>query len=208
MKQKTGAFERLGREKREKILHACIEEFANTGYETASTNRIAKNAGIAKGSLFKYFGTKEKLFYAAAKHVLNEYLAHLRKEIPKQPQDIMERIIAIQDKMYDFFGESPVMFRFFTRVMRERGGAVQIRVRGKWEPMTEPVFKEFLGGVDMAGLKISRKELMQLITWIDTAIDIDIMDIIGPDTTVDELKKAYRKKMALIYKVFKNGIYK
>ena len=60
-KSKKAAFENLNSKKQNKIIDASIDEFATVGYELASTNRIAKNAGIAKGSLFKYFGTKEKL---------------------------------------------------------------------------------------------------------------------------------------------------
>jgi AcrR family transcriptional regulator len=208
LKSKEGAFERLDKLKREKIIHACVEEFAEAGYALASTNKIAKKAGVAKGSLFKYFGTKENLFFAVASHVLNEYLAHLRKEIPKMPPDILDRFVIMQDKIYDFFAESPVMFRFFTRVLRERGGAVQFKIREKWEPLTEPLFMEFLDGADMSRLKVSPKELIQIVTWIDTAIDMDVMDTIRPDTTVEELKKTYRQKMMLAYKVLKTGIYK
>ena len=51
--------DRLPDGKRQRILDAAIREFAEHGYDKASTNSIVKEAGIAKGLLFHYFGSKK-----------------------------------------------------------------------------------------------------------------------------------------------------
>lgn len=56
------AFQSLEKEKQERILNAAFKEFSEKGYKQASTNQIAKDAGIGKGTLFYYFGNKETLF--------------------------------------------------------------------------------------------------------------------------------------------------
>ena len=55
-------FLNLPLEKRETIMNAAIEEFAENGLENASTNRIVKNSGIAKGSFYQYFEDKQDVF--------------------------------------------------------------------------------------------------------------------------------------------------
>lgn len=55
-------FLNLAEEKREKIVSAAVEEFAQYGLENASTNRIVKNSGIAKGSFYQYFEGKRDVF--------------------------------------------------------------------------------------------------------------------------------------------------
>lgn len=55
-------FENLTEEKRKKIIEVCIEEFAQNGYENASTNSIVKKSEISKGILFHYFGNKKNLY--------------------------------------------------------------------------------------------------------------------------------------------------
>jgi AcrR family transcriptional regulator len=55
-------FLNLPQEKREIIMNAAIEEFADYGLENASTNRIVKNSGIAKGSFYQYFEDKQDVF--------------------------------------------------------------------------------------------------------------------------------------------------
>ena len=55
-------FFNLPEEKREKIFNAAVDEFAAYGLENASTNRIVKNSGIAKGSFYQYFEDKQDIF--------------------------------------------------------------------------------------------------------------------------------------------------
>lgn len=55
-------FFNLPEEKRQTIINAAVEEFAGFGLENASTNRIVKNSGIAKGSFYQYFEDKQDVF--------------------------------------------------------------------------------------------------------------------------------------------------
>jgi len=55
-------FLNLPEEKRNTIIHAAIEEFAEYGLENASTNRIVANSGISKGSFYQYFEDKQDVF--------------------------------------------------------------------------------------------------------------------------------------------------
>jgi len=50
---------------RRKILDVAKEKFTNIGYEKTSTKKIAKEVGIAEGTLFNYFETKTELFFEA-----------------------------------------------------------------------------------------------------------------------------------------------
>ena len=54
----TKIFTELDEKKQERIIDAALKEFAEYGYENASTNRIVKTCGVSKGSLFKYFENK------------------------------------------------------------------------------------------------------------------------------------------------------
>jgi len=45
-------------DKKQALLEAAAEAFAQSGI-TASTALIARNAGVAEGTLFRYFATKD-----------------------------------------------------------------------------------------------------------------------------------------------------
>ena len=49
-------------EKRDKIINSALKEFSINTFQKASTNTIVEDAGISKGLLFHYFGSKEKLY--------------------------------------------------------------------------------------------------------------------------------------------------
>ena len=56
-------FSNLPSEKQERVLDAAIDEFSRWGYEKASINRMVGRLGIAKGSIFQYFGSKKNLYF-------------------------------------------------------------------------------------------------------------------------------------------------
>lgn len=55
-------FNLLPQEKRERVLKAAAETFAEHGYAGADVAEIAKRAGISKGSIYTYFDSKEDLY--------------------------------------------------------------------------------------------------------------------------------------------------
>lgn len=60
-----GTVERLSaEERREQILQAAVSVFAEDGYAAASTEEIARRAGISQPYLFRLFGTKRELVLA------------------------------------------------------------------------------------------------------------------------------------------------
>jgi AcrR family transcriptional regulator len=57
-------------ERREEILEAALTEFAQHGFEGASTDVIAREVGISQPYLFRLFGTKKGLYLASAERCL------------------------------------------------------------------------------------------------------------------------------------------
>src|SRR5690625_1464935 len=53
---------KLEPKRKDAILNAALKEFSTNGFDNASTNVIAKEAGISKGLMFHYITSKEKLF--------------------------------------------------------------------------------------------------------------------------------------------------
>ncbi|MDR2572521.1 MAG: TetR/AcrR family transcriptional regulator, partial [Oscillospiraceae bacterium] len=48
-------------EKRDRVINAAMKEFRK-GFKSACTDEIVREAGISKGLLFHYFGTKDGLY--------------------------------------------------------------------------------------------------------------------------------------------------
>lgn len=80
-------WENLDADRRARVLDAAMAEFGRHGYSGGSLNVIAREAGVAKGSLFQYFADKFDFFgYVAEQASLRIYDAmrpHL--EVPRAP---------------------------------------------------------------------------------------------------------------------------
>jgi AcrR family transcriptional regulator len=59
-------------ERREAVLQVAAKEFARRGLHGASTEAIAKAAGISQPYLFRLFGTKKELYLATADRKMEE----------------------------------------------------------------------------------------------------------------------------------------
>ncbi|MCR9143195.1 MAG: TetR/AcrR family transcriptional regulator [bacterium] len=67
--------------KRNKLIASAIELCAERGIHSASTNHIAKAAGVAAGTLFTYFATKEELIQAVYLECKSELIEAMQAEL-------------------------------------------------------------------------------------------------------------------------------
>lgn len=70
--------------KREKIIRAAIASFCEKGFQQTSTATISKAAGVATGTLFLYFKSKDDLINILYKEAKIEMMASLQEDFPKQ----------------------------------------------------------------------------------------------------------------------------
>lgn len=59
-------------DKRDEILTAAVAEFAHRDFHEVLMDDVATRAGVGKGTLYRYFPTKEELFLAAVLRELSE----------------------------------------------------------------------------------------------------------------------------------------
>ena len=57
-----------------RVLETSIDLFAKNGYSNTSTSEIAKIAGVAEGTIFKHFGTKENLLLSSIMPFIFDYV--------------------------------------------------------------------------------------------------------------------------------------
>ncbi len=60
---------RRGRETRNKLLDAAEKEFGERGYHDAAISGITQRAGVALGTFYVYFDSKEEIFRALVAHM-------------------------------------------------------------------------------------------------------------------------------------------
>ncbi len=111
-------FNKLDDGKKSKILDAAVEEFARHGFRQASVNRMVERVGIAKGSLFQYFGSKEGLFrviFDYAVELVRQSLREVKKET--SGADFFERIKASLLAGIRFIERHPRVYRIYLKMI-------------------------------------------------------------------------------------------
>ena len=63
--------------RRESIIRAAIEVFSNKDFKDASISEIAQKAGVANGTIYQYFKSKEDLFFSIPIEKTNEFQGQL-----------------------------------------------------------------------------------------------------------------------------------
>lgn len=96
----------------EQILLAARRVLVEEGYEGASTNRIARVAGVSVGSLYQYFPSKEAVVEALVEAHLSEIMTVVSRglaEVATAPLDVAaRRLVAI---MIDVHRVEPELHR-------------------------------------------------------------------------------------------------
>ena len=89
----TATARKTADERRAEILEAARAEFADRGLDGASTDTIARRAGISQPYLFRLFGTKKELFVASVEQCFTETLAMFREAAEgKRGQEALDAI--------------------------------------------------------------------------------------------------------------------
>ncbi len=109
-------FFNLKREKQDRFINASLKIFSEHGYQKASTDDIVKEAGISKGLLFHYFGSKlglyEFVYNYSTKLLMMEYASLVASdrtdffEVQKQMELAKRNIMSSYPYMSVFVGKA------------------------------------------------------------------------------------------------------
>ena len=91
-------------EKRKKIYRAALKVFSEDGFHQATMNKIATLSGVAKGTVYEYFKSKEEL---------------LDQLLEERYEEIVERISAICDRGGDILEQTREMIEFWVGFIEE-----------------------------------------------------------------------------------------
>ncbi len=114
----SATFEHLDAARQAHIFQVALEEFAEHGFHQASANHIVARLGIAKGSLFKYFGTKQELFAWTFSRSMDLFGAALREvREATQGKDFFTRVTASLDAGLVFLQQYPEVYKLYLKML-------------------------------------------------------------------------------------------
>ena len=82
----TGQARAAVADKRQAIHRAAIKVFAQRGYFNSKVADIAKEAGIADGTVYLYFKSKDEILHSIFDRAMEEFIAEGKREIAEIPE--------------------------------------------------------------------------------------------------------------------------
>jgi len=90
--------------KREQILDAALRLFAHEPFQAVTMERVAERAGVAKGTLYLYFTSKEELYLGILSDGL-ETMARRYQHAVVPDADVCARLCGAIDTSFRFYSE-------------------------------------------------------------------------------------------------------
>src|ERR1043165_2472174 len=103
-RSRTGKREQNKERTKEQILNAALELFRKQGLDETTTKQISRKAGIAEGTLFNYFKTKEDLALFFFQKETNDLIEWYRSQRQLQKAPLSEKLFAIIHRQLEYIG--------------------------------------------------------------------------------------------------------
>jgi AcrR family transcriptional regulator len=110
--------EGLTERRREEILAAATRIFARRGFPGTDLQLVAEDLGVGKGTVYRYFPSKEALFLAAADRGMTLLRRRVDAEAAKT-SDPLEKIVRASQEYLRFFHERPEIVELFVQERAE-----------------------------------------------------------------------------------------
>ncbi len=102
--------------KKDLILKTAAKLFAERGYSRTSTALLAKEAGVAEGTIFRHFSNKEDIFITLLKRLHSRMETNIYQYYEIQgPETSIERIIFFIKACYTFVQQNSTDFALLLR---------------------------------------------------------------------------------------------
>jgi TetR/AcrR family fatty acid metabolism transcriptional regulator len=90
-------------DKPQQIIEAAVRVFARKGYYNSRVSDIAREAGIAAGTIYLYFKTKDDILVTLFRDKMAEFVGALRKAIAGEPDAArkVRRLVSLHFRMLE-----------------------------------------------------------------------------------------------------------
>jgi TetR/AcrR family fatty acid metabolism transcriptional regulator len=84
-------------DKHQQIIEAAVRVFARNGYYNSRVSDIAREAGVASGTIYLYFKTKDEILVTLFREKMAAWVAHVRERIAGEPDPVskMRRLVEL-----------------------------------------------------------------------------------------------------------------
>lgn len=177
----------LETKRRDAILNAALKEFASRGFDEASTNIIAKEAGISKSLMFHYVNSKKDLFlltYDYFTDVMNKEYLEL---INFSENDIFDRLYQSYLLQIELLKKYPWIFELNKLPIITNSDEINKELEGRVKRKQSSCYDQIFDRIDESKFKedLDLDICKQFILWSNIGFTKQILDDIRNSETTE-----------------------
>ena len=102
----------LKKDKQDRMINGALKVFAQNGYQKASTDDIVKEAGISKGLLFHYFGSKAGTYIFVYEFSARFMSMEIERAVSLREKDLFILLEQVNEAKTELLRKYPYMEKF------------------------------------------------------------------------------------------------
>jgi AcrR family transcriptional regulator len=144
--------------RREQILDAAAHAFAREGYAGLDLEVLARSIGVGKGTLYRYFRTKETLFLAAIDRMMRALDERIEAEaaLAASPLDRISRGVHAYLAHFDAHPELVELIVLERAVFKDRRKPTYFRYRDSCDKPWRELVRELIARGDVRDVPVDR----------------------------------------------------
>ena len=157
----------LKKEKQDRMINAALKIFALNGYQKASTDDIVKEAGISKGLLFHYFGSKAGLYIFVYEYSARYMSMELQRAVSLRERDLFTLLSQVEDAKNVLLRNYPYMQKFLLTHEQIQDEEIRKQI-GEYTALVPKAMEEVMGRADFDRLlpDVDRDYLLRSMNYM------------------------------------------
>ena len=197
--------------RRARIVEAALEEFVARGFEAASTNAIATRAGVAKGLVFHYFGTKDALYLAVFDRANEEFQDAITTALdPAPPTDLFARLHHFSAVKMRVISARPPSYRFLVQAASTPPKHLAEALHERLRASGEAGMQTFLDGLDFSKLRpqVSPEQAIAVVMLLRDGMERRYLPRLLEMADDDSQLAAFAKEALAMFELLRDGLYR
>jgi len=149
-KRKAARSVEAKQQRREEIIHAALALFVRKGFSAGSMNELARELGIAKGTLYVYFPSKEALWLAIVELIAGEFDAFLRPVVGSSLRPL-DKLVRIARLVFDYYERNADVCAILIKIWASTDASLATDMRA-WLRQAYRDYREMLASILREGI--------------------------------------------------------
>jgi AcrR family transcriptional regulator len=154
-------------EKQKRIIDGALTVFGRNVYRKASAGDIAAAAGISKGMIFHYFGSKKDLYFYLIDFCGKLLTSEMQKHFDESITDFFDRLKLTAEIQISVMKLHPALLPFLRNVFFETDQEVESDIKKMTSAGVVSTQGMMFEGIDLSKFKdgVDPALLLKLLTW-------------------------------------------